>query len=89
MLRKSESTSKDGGNGPSSGKIERTHKNEEQQIFYVGQKISGLDELEKLKAKYKEHYFCKLQKRDVRSLQAAAKCVTKLLKLLNHLLNIL
>ena len=50
---------------------------EDQRIFFVGKTISNLDELEKLKAKYEDRNFCELWKRDVRTLQAAARRVPK------------
>lgn len=62
---------------PSSGQIDGTDGNEDQPLFFVGQTFSDLDELEKLKAKYEERHFCELWKRDVRTLEAAAKRVPK------------
>ena len=47
------------------------------EYFFAGQRITDLDELEKLKANYEERHFCELWKGDVRTLQAAAKLVPK------------
>ena len=72
---KSESLPEDGNeeNNSSSG----TDENEDQRLFFVGQTFSDLDKLEKRKTKYEEFNFCELWKRDVRTLEAAARRVPK------------
>ena len=46
-------------------------------MFFIGQKFSGLEELETAKKIYDDRHFCGLWKRDVRTLTAAAKRVPK------------
>ena len=72
---KGESLPEDGNeeNNSSSG----TDENEDQRLFFVGQTFSDLDQLEKRKTKYEEFNFCELWKRDVRTLEAAARRVPK------------
>ena len=45
--------------------------------FYVGQRMSDLEELNRLKENYENRHFCELRKRDVRYLSAAAKRAPK------------
>ena len=45
--------------------------------FYVGQRISDLEELNRLKENYENRHYCELRKRDVRYLSAAAKRTPK------------
>ena len=66
-------------------RIGGTNRNKNEQNFFTRQRIAALDELEKLKAKYEERHFCELQKGNVCTLQAAAKCALNMLRLLNHL----
>ena len=55
-----------------------TNGNKDERIFFAGQRISDLDKLEKLKARYEKRHFCKLWKGDVRTYQAAAKRAPKI-----------
>ena len=52
-------------------------------IFYVGQRFSSLDELERIKSKYEDDNFCELWKKDVRTLAAARKRVPKRIAIAN------
>ena len=52
-------------------------------IFYVGQRFSSLDELERIKSKYEDDNFCELWKKDVRTLAAAQKRVPKRIAIAN------
>ena len=52
-------------------------------IFYVGQRFSSLDELERIKSKYEDDNFCELWKKDVRTLAAARKRVSKRIAIAN------
>ena len=47
------------------------------QLFYIGQRISSIDELERLIKDYEDRTFCELWKKDVRTLKAAAKRVAR------------
>ena len=47
------------------------------QLFYIGQRISSIDELERLIKDYEDRTFCELWKKDVRTLKAAAKRVPR------------
>ena len=47
------------------------------EIFYVGQAISSLNELQKLQGKYEEQHFCELWNGDVCSLDAVANRVPR------------
>ena len=52
-------------------------------IFYVGQRFSSLDEMERIKNKYEDDHFCQLWKKDVRTLVAAQKRVPKRVAIAN------
>ena len=46
-------------------------------LFYIVQKFHTISEFDEAKAKYEELHFCKLWKRDVRTLASALKRVPK------------
>ena len=50
-------------------------------LFYIGQLISSIDELESLIKDYEDRIFCELWKKDVRTLKAAAKRVPRKVEL--------
>ena len=50
-------------------------------LFYIGQRISSIDELGRFIKDYKDRTFCELWKKDVRSLKAAAKRVPRKVQL--------
>lgn len=52
-------------------------------VFYVGQKFSSLDEKEQIKIIYEDDHFCELWKKDVRTLAAAQKRVPKRVAIAN------
>ena len=50
-------------------------------LFYIGQRISSIDELERLIKDYEDRTFCELWKNDVRTLRAAVKKVPRKVEL--------
>eukprot|EP00794_Sanderia_malayensis_P013540 gene13540-14944_t len=54
------------------------------EMFYVGQHFMTLKSLEKAKEKFEDNNFCQLWKRDVRTLEAAAKRVPKRVAVANN-----
>ena len=55
----------------------------ENQVFFVGQHFTSVEQLDKTKENYEKQNFCQLWKRDVRTLEAAMKRVPKRVAMAN------